>query len=173
MENKLELSQLEIGGYFTFEHIRDGKVIDTWDTKNIVVDEGLNYALDAAFSGGTTITSWYVGIFKNNYTPLSTDTAATFPGAGVANEANAEYSEITRPAWTEAGVAAKSITNSAAPAVFTFTSAVSIYGAFLVSTNTKGGTTGTLGAASKFSAVRNMLIGDVLNVTYTLNISSS
>jgi len=164
--------KLKIGGIFTCEHVRDGKVIDTWQEPNLVVDEGLNYALDAAFSGGTPITTWYVGLFKNNYTPIAANVAATFPGAGVANEATTEYSEATRPTWTEAGVVTKTITNSATPAVFTFASGITIYGAFLVSTSTKGGTTGKLGAASKFASARVMLTADVLNVTYTLTISS-
>lgn len=168
MENKLI-----VAGYFNYEHVRDGKVIDSWQEPNLVVDEGLNYTLDTAFSGGTASTNWYIGIFKNNYTPLAANVAATFPGVGVANEATTEYSETTRPSWTEAGVTAKSITNSASPAVFTFVSDVSIYGAFLVSTNTKGGTTGVLAAASKFASVRSMLTTDKLNVTYTLNVSSS
>jgi hypothetical protein len=165
--------QTKIGGIFTYEHIRDGKVIDTWQEPNLVVDEGLNYALDAAFSGGSPITSWYVGLFKNNYSPIAANVAATFPGAGVANEATTEYSESTRPAWTEAGVTSKVITNTASPAVFTFASAIVIYGAFLVSSSTKGGTSGKLAAASKFAASRSMQIADVLNVTYALTISST
>lgn len=165
--------KLRVAGYFNYEHIRDGKVIDTWQEPNLVVDEGINYALDAAFSGGTPITSWYVGVYKNNYTPLAANAAATFAGAGVANEANSEYNEATRPAWTEAGVSAKTITNTASPAAFTFNTTVTIYGAFLISNNTKGGTTGTLAAASKFTSGRNMLSADILNVTYTLTGSST
>lgn len=167
------IQKLKTAGYFTYEHIRNGEVIDTWQEPNLVVDEGINYALDAAFSGGTPITTWYIGLFKNNYTPVAGNVAASFPNEGVANEANTEYDEATRPAWTEAGVTAKVISNTASPAVFTFNTAVTIYGAFLVSTNTKGGTSGTLAAASKFTASRAMLNADVLNVTYTLTGSSS
>ena len=163
---------LKIGGVFTYSHIRDGKIIDTWEEPNIVVNEGLDYTLDSAFSAGTPITAWYLGLFKNNYTPQATDVALTFPGAGVANEATTEYSEATRRAWTEAGVVSRVITNSASPATFTFASNISIYGAFLVSTNTKAGTTGKLAAASKFASVRSMLTADVLSVNYTLTISS-
>jgi hypothetical protein len=163
---------LKIGGIFSYEHVRDGEVIDTWKEPNLVVDQGLTYILDTALSGGTQLNNWYIGIFKNNYTPVAADTAATFPGVGAALEAISEYSEAARPSWVEAGVTAKTITNTASPAVFTFASGVTIYGAFLVNTSTKGGTTGTLAAASKFSSSRVMLTGDKLNVTYTLVISS-
>lgn len=165
--------KLKVGGIFTYEHIRDGKVIDTWKESNIVVDEGLNYILGAGMAATTPITTWYIGVFKNNYTPLSTDTAALFPGAGVAAEATTEYTESVRPTWTTAGVSSKSITNTASPAVFTFNTPVSIYGGFLASSSVKGGLTGKLAAAAKFSSVRSMLSADVLNVTYTLTVSST
>lgn len=160
-------------GYFTVEHVRNGEVIDTFRSDNIVVDQGLEYILDAALSGATQNTNHYLGIYKNNYTPVAGDTAATFAGIGVANEANAEIDNVTRPQWVEAGVASKSITNSASPAAFTANTTVSIYGAFLISNNTLGGLTGTLIAASKFPAVRNMVNTDILNITYTLDIADA
>jgi hypothetical protein len=167
------MKDLNMKGIYKFTHLRGGDVIDEWEEDNIVVDEGLNYSLDASLSGGTPITAWYVALFKNNYTPISTNVASTFFGAGVANEATTEYDEATRQAWTEAGVSAKTITNTASPAVFTFNTTVTIYGAALVSTSTKGGTTGTLMSASKFSSSRAMLNGDQLTVTYTLTASST
>lgn len=161
------------GGYFTIEHIRDGEVIYTEDTPNIVVDEGLTYILDTALSNGTQNATHYIGIFKNNYTPVAGDVAATFAGAGVANEISTEIDETVRPTWTEAGVTSKTITNSASPAAFTANTTVSAYGAFLISNSTLGGTSGKLVAASKFSAVRNLVDTDVLNVTYTLTIADA
>ena len=163
----------KVGGVFTFEQVRDGKVVDTWTQDNIVVDEGLNYLLNSSLVAATPITTQYLGVFKNNYTPLAANVASTFTGSGVANEATTEYSESTRPVWNRVTATAKVVTNTASPATFTFASGVTLYGAFLVSTNTKGGTTGTLIAASKFSSARVMLISDVLNVTYSLTISST
>lgn len=167
-QNKINDSQdLTVGGYFTYEHVRDGKVIDTWQEKNIVVNTGLNYILDAALSGGTVNTSHYIGLFSNNYTPIASTLITNL------TEVNAKYDETTRPTWIEAGSASQTITNSASPASFTFNASETVYGAFLISNNTKGGTTGTLIAASRFSASRSMLATDVLNVTYTLSASSS
>lgn len=173
MEQNTDNQKMKVAGYFNYEHVRNGKVIDTWQEPNLVVDECLNYTLDAAFSGGTPITTWYIGLYKNNYTPIASNVASTFAGAGVANEANAEYDESVRQTWTEAGVSSKTISNTASPATFTFNTSVTIYGAFLISNNTKGGTTGTLAAASKFASSRAMIDNDVLNVTYTLTASSS
>lgn len=174
LRSKLEGGEaVKAGGYFTIEHIRDGEVIYTEDTKNIVVDEGLEHILDVALSNGSQNSAWYIGIFKNNYTPIAGNVAATFPLSGTANEISTEIDETTRPAWTEAGVSSKTITNSASPAVFTANTSVSVYGAFLVSTNTIGGTSGVLCAAAKFAAVRNLVSTDVLNVTYTLTIADA
>ena len=172
IEKDLEGTPFKVGGVFTYDHIREGEVIDTWVEPNIIVDEGLNYILGASFAGSAASTAWYVGLFKNAYTPVGSNVAATFGGVGVAGEATTEYTETTRQAWTQAGVTAKVIGNSAAPAVFTFNTPVTINGAFLQSTSGKGATTGILSAASKFSTSRAMLATDKLNITYTLTISS-
>ena len=166
-------TKLKLGGIFTYEHVRDGVVIDTWEEPNLVVDEGLTYALGNAFDGSTaSIANWYIGLFTGNYTPVNTVTAATI--ASASTETTTQYSETNRPAWVEAGVAALSIGNTASPAVFTFTPAsTDVYGAFLISSDVKGGTAGTLAAASRFSALRTMLASDLLNVTYTLTAASA
>lgn len=170
-QNKINDSQdLTVGGYFTYEHIRDGKVIDTWKEKNIVVNQGLNYILEAALSGGTVNTTHYVGLFSNNYTPNNAGVGTLVTDL---TEVNAKYNETTRPTWSEAGASSQTISNSASPAAFTFNASETIYGAFLISNNTKGGTTGTLIAASKFASSRAVVLNDVLNVTYTLSASSS
>ena len=166
---------LKVGGIFTYEHIRDGKVIDTWSDPNIVVDEGLNYILNLTFNATTKLGQPYVGIYANNYTPVAGNVAATFPGAGVANEVTAEISNTTRPLWSGFSAAlttTKSIGNSGAPAIFSFTAGASVNGAFLASASAKGATTGILYAASKFPTTRTMLSGDVLSVIYTISASS-
>jgi hypothetical protein len=170
---KTKDKDFKIGGVFSFSVVRDGQVIDAWDEDNIIVDEGLNYALDTSFSGGTPITTWYIGLFKNSYVPIASNIMATFPSAGVANEATTEYLEATRPAWVEAGVANKVITNSASPAVFNVQSSVTVQGSFLSSSSVKGGTAGVLSAAAKFAAPRVLEANDVLNIVYTLTISST
>lgn len=166
-------TELKLGGTFTFEQVRDGEVIDTWDQDNLVVNEGLDYTLAVSFDGATaSLANWYVALFTGNYTPLSTDTAANI--AGNSTETTTQYSEATRPAWVEAGVTSQTIGNTANPAVFTFTTASTlVYGSFLVSDSVKGGTSGILAAAARFTSVRTMLASDVLNVSYSLSVSST
>ena len=50
---------------------------------------------------------------------------------------------------------------------------VTVAGGFLATNSTKGGTSGTLYGAVDFSASRNLVSGDILNVTVTLTAASA
>lgn len=159
--------KIELGGVFKLEHFRKGDFLGEVATSNVVVNEGLDYILDVAFSGASQLSSWYVSIFEGNVTPDGTYTAANY--ASNATELTGKYDEATRPAWTEAGVSSQNITNSASKASFGINSdSTTIYGAGLHSDNTKGGTTGTLAAAGRFSSSRSADSGDDVLVTYSL-----
>ena len=162
-------AKVSIGG--TFITSVNGK--DVREDRNLVVNEGLNYILNAAIAAQTVSNAWYVGVFKNNYTPITTSVGSTFPGAGVAGEATTEYNEANRPVYTISPSTAQSLSNISAPASFTFNATTSIYGAFLVSTLPKADLTGKLLCAAKFASVRNLVSTDILSVTYTLNIASA
>jgi len=71
----------KVGGYFTFEAIRDGKTLWVEKSDNIVCNEGLDYLLNVAVDGATQKLSWYVGLFSGNYTPIAGVTAATISSA--------------------------------------------------------------------------------------------
>jgi len=159
-----------VGGVFEFELVRDGKVIDKWEDRNLVVNEGLNDLLQVYLGNGTQKATWYVGLFEGNYTPVATVTAATV--ASAATECVA-YGELTRPEWVEAAASAQQITNTASKATFTINASKTVYGAFLISENTKGGITGVLFAASRFSTARALINGDQLLVTYTVQAASA
>lgn len=162
-------SKIKVGGVFTGQLIRNGVVIDEFQDHNLVVNEGLNRLLNVMFNGATQSSTWYLGVFEGNYTPVGTVTAATI--ASAATECTA-YTATTRPEYTEATSTAQSTTNSAARASFIFNATKSIYGAFLISDNTKAGTSGYLFSAARFSGVKNVESGDELLLTYTFNASS-
>lgn len=156
-------------GQYHCQIVRDGQVIEDWTEDNIVVNEGLNSMLNVMFNGAAQIATWYVGVFEGNYTPVATVTAATI--ASSATESTA-YASSTRPEYVEATSTAQSTTNSASRASFVFNATKTIYGAFLVSTNTKSGTTGTLFSAARFGTSRSVVSGDELLVTYTVTASA-
>ena len=147
---------------------RDPSGIVKWDTGvyfNIVVNVGLDYLLDAGLSGGTPITSWFVGLTDGTPTVAAADTMASHAGWV---EVTA-YSEGTRQAWTDGGVSGQSVDNVGNEATFTINADTTVIGgAFLVSNSTKGGTTGTLYAAGAFTVGdKSADTNDTLEVTAT------
>lgn len=144
---------------------RDKDGHEKWrDTiENIVVNEGLNYALDAALSGGTPDTTWFIGLMSATPTVAAGNTLASHAGW---TEVTA-YSEVNRVAWVDGGVSSQSVSNAASPAIFTINAdTTDVGGAFLAGVNT--GTAGILYAAGAFSAGNKSLdTSDTLEVTFT------
>lgn len=162
-------SKIYVAGRYDGVIIRDGKIIEEFSEPNIVVNEGLNALLNIMFNGSTQITTWYLGIFEGNYTPVAGLTAATVTSASTECTA---YTASTRQEYVEAAASSQSITNSANRASFVFNATKTIYGAFLVSASAKSATTGTLFSAAKFSSSKSVESGDELLLTYTFNASS-
>ena len=157
-------------GVYTLQHIRNGEVIDEEVLKNLVVNEGLNDMLAVYLQGGTQKTTWYLGVFEGNYTPVATDTASTIAASSTESSA---YSGGVRPTWTPAAPSGQSITNSASRASFTFNATKTIYGAFLISSSAIGGTSGVMFSAARFSTAKAVVNTDQLLLTYTFNASSA
>jgi hypothetical protein len=144
------------------------------ESKNLVVNVGLQDMNAKYFTGSAYTAAWYIGLYgaaaTNN--PAAADTMSSHAGW----TENTGYSNATRPACTfgTPTTANPSVaTNSASPASFTINATSTVGGAFLVSNSTKGGTTGTLYSAADFSAPgdRSVANADVLTVTYTLSLA--
>lgn len=139
--------------------------------ENLVTNAGLNYLLDTGLSGGSQSTSWYIGLTSASPTAAAADTMSSHGGW---TEVTA-YDESNRQTWSDGGVSGQSVTNSGSPAVFTIsTNSTDVGGAFLVSNNTRGGSTGTLYAVGAFSAGNKSLDdGDTLTVTATFTAAAA
>lgn len=165
----MAISGFTIKSHWEWEHWRNGELIDSWEESNIVTNEGLNAILDIMFHAATQITTWYIAIFENDYTPLATNTYAT-PGY---TESTA-YAEATREEYVEAAASGQSITNSASKAEFTINDTKTIYGAALVGGGTAGSTKadtaggGKLFSSSKFTSSKAVVADDVLKVGITI-----
>lgn len=162
-------SALKLGGVFTYEHVRNGEIIDTWDSHNLVVNQGLNHVLDVALHGSTQTATWYIGVFEGNYQPLATDTAATIVASSTECTA---YTEGIRQIYNEAAAASQVTTNVASKATFTFNATKTIYGAFLSSVSTLSATTGVLLAADKAGTAKSVTSGDQLLITYAITLTA-
>lgn len=157
-------------GAYHGQIIRDGEVVDDFMDSNLVVNQGLNSLLNIMFNNATQVGTWYLGLFEGNYTPVASVTASSI--AVDASETTA-YDEASRPEFNEAAASSQSITNSANRGTFTFNATKTIYGAFLVSSSTKAGTSGTLFSAARFGSAKNVVAGDQLLLAYTFNATST
>lgn len=149
---------------------------DWKEDPNLVVTEGMNHMLDVVLHGGTQVPTWYFRLFSANVSPAATWTAANFTANATEITSHTEgYSETTGRAFDESAAAAGSINNTASKAAFTIATAssITVWGAGLLSSSVKGGTTGTLLSASKFGASRTLYNTDVFNLGYTLSLTSS
>ena len=163
------------GVYYVECHDKDGNLKWTAESKNLVVNAGLAYMAGSALTSVTQITSWYIGLYGAgaSNTPAAGDTMSSHAGWTEV----VPYSNATRVAATfvTATTANPSVvTNSASPASFTINATSTVGGAFLTSSSTKSGTTGTLFSAADFSSPgdRSVVSGDVLSVTYTFSLSA-
>lgn len=154
---------------------KDGNLKWEAESHNLVVNGGLQDMNAKYFSGSAYTAAWYIGLYGAgaSNTPAAGDTAASHAGWTEV----VPYSNATRPVCTfgTATTADPSvITNSVSPAAFTINATATVGGAFLISNNTKSGTTGVLFSAADFSAPgdRSVVSGDTLNVTYTFNLDA-
>ncbi len=148
---------------------KHGNVVDTETVHNVVPTEGLNHTLGVVFKGVSQVPNWYLGLYEGVYTPGPADTAATI--AANATECSA-YAEATRVAFVSGAVAAGSVDNSASRAEFTLNANKTIYGGFLISSSTKGGTNGVLLSVVRFTSPKVLESGSVLRVTAGASFSS-
>lgn len=174
MMGKSANSHLRYKGVWVAECYRKSKLMWREEIENLIVDEGINHALNVEYHAATAITAWYCTLVESDTVAAAGMTYAV----PVYTECTA-YDEGTRPAYIEAESTAKSITNVASKAVFTISATKTLHGASLVgggtAADTKGDTAGggTLSCYAEFAASRAVLDNDVVNLTYEVTGSSS
>jgi hypothetical protein len=147
-----------------------------WDSHpNLLPTEGLTYLL-SLLGAGSKLPTWYITLYSGAVTPAAGWVAATVATTATEITSNTEgYSQTTRRTWTPGTAAAAAIDNNASAAGFTIATAssVTVNGIFMISEATKGGTTGTLLSASRFSGVKTFTNTDTFDVKYGVALTSS
>lgn len=158
------------GSIWGVELVRNGNIIEVETVHNICTTEGIDFMNNVMFHGTAAVATWYIALFESDYTPVATNTYAA-PGYA---ESSA-YTEATRQAFVEAASTARVVTNAASKAVFNINATKTLYGASLVSVNTKGDVAGggVLFCSSRFSSSKPVVSGDVLNITITITTSDA
>lgn len=164
------------GGRFKVECLdKDGNLKWTAESKNLVVNVGLQDMNTQYFKGAIYTAAWYIGLYgaASTNNPAAGDTMASHAGwTEITGYSNANRPTATFGTATTADPSV--IDNSASPASFSINATNTIGGAFLVNNNTKGGSTGTLFSAADFQSPgdRSVVSGDTLNVTYTFSLDA-
>jgi len=170
-------NQVKGGGAFLVQCFdQEGKLKWEAEKHNLVVNVGLQDMNAKYFTGSGYTATWYIGLYgaaaTNN--PAAGDTAASHTGWAELTS----YSQATRPqaVFGTATTADPSvISNALSVAPFSITGTVTVGGAFLISDNTKGGTTGVLFSAADFQSPgdRSVVSGDIINVTYQFSLDAA
>ena len=155
------MEKSRLGGIFRIKCVdKHGALKWEDEAKNLVVNEGLYHILDTEFTGGTPVTTWYIGLANSSPSPAANDTLASHGGW----TENSNYTG-NRQEWDETRSGA-TVSNSASKASFPITSdSQTLGGAFLCSVAT--GTSGTLMSVAAFSGGdKSADNGDTIEVQY-------
>lgn len=159
---------VKTGGVFTVTcYDADGQLKWEENFHNLVVNVGLKDMNEKFFSGSGYTATWYIGLVNSGASYSGGDTAGTHAGW----TENTDYSQANRPQLTfGSSTTANPSVITASAATFSMTNTATIGGAFVISDNTKGGTTGILFSAGNFTGGNKTVAnGDTLNVTYSLS----
>lgn len=157
-----------VGGVFT-ARVDDGPANIA---NNTVTLECLDDMLTVYLGNGGQTNAFYIAPFINNVAPSSALTGATF--AATQGE-YVGYTAATRLAWTPDGPSVgQTMGNTAAPAMFVIgAAAATVSGAGLLTTSTKGATTGKLVAAALFATPNALNPASKLSIEYSLSATAA
>lgn len=156
-----------------YDRINDGE----WQrTENLIPTEGLAHILNVALGSTPKPASYHLALFSAAAQPSANWTAASFATQASEIVSMTEgYSSATRPTWTPTNTATNSIDNMAVANVAKVTmktaSTLTVQGAAMLTSNTKGGTTGALISASKYAAPRVFQDGDTYEIGYRISLT--
>lgn len=142
------------------------------EASNLVVDEGIAHILNTAFGSKPKTPKYYIALFSGATAPANNWKAENF--AAVASEivsGTEGYTNATRPEWVSTDTNGNSIDNMVTAASLTIATSgtLTVTGAALLTSPTKGGTTGTLISASKYPVARTFQNGDIYEIGYRLS----
>lgn len=150
-------SLLGTGFTYTTEIQRHDGRVERAEDHNLLPQEAIDFVAGLLRGSEAAIGNWYVGLFESNTVPDAAFKAADLPS--LLTECTA-YDEATRPAWTHSYDGKAVIDSLGNKATFTFNQAKRIYGAFIVSTSTKGGSGGRLLSIARFASPKDIDAGE-------------
>lgn len=142
---------------------------------NLVTTEGLNYILNVVIGATAKPAAWYVALFSGATAPAAGWTAASFAGVAAEIVSTTEgFSGANRPTYVPGVAAGGIVSNTASRASFTIATASSlnVRGAAILSSQTRGSTSGVLLSAATFATPRVFANGDIFDCEYELDLTA-
>ena len=133
--------------------------------QNTVMTAGITHMLATQFTGSAQITTWYFGLIDT--TAFTEILAADTMGSHAGWTESTAYAEAARQAW--AAVSGAAMAANTTEATFTANAATTLQGAFITSSSTKGGSTGTLWSAGSFSVPQGVAAGQAIRLSYVVS----
>jgi hypothetical protein len=141
----------------------------------LLVDEGILKTLNVMYFSDAKLPNWYVTLFNGAAAPTGSLKASNFAATMSEITSTTEgFSNITRPQWVTTGAVAGVINNLQAKAQFNVVTAssITVTGGALISDNARGGTTGVLSSASKFTSSRELFDGETFELGYQISLTN-
>jgi hypothetical protein len=143
--------------------------------------EGIIDLLDTWLGSKAKEAAWYVGLYATEISPAANWTAANIVAtAGEITSQSEGYSGANRPQYvpgaaSSASASAAKVDNIGTEASYAIvaTGAVNVAGAFIVSAQARGATTGVLASAARYNATRVLQNGDTYEVGYRVTITGT
>ncbi|WP_227564038.1 hypothetical protein [Acinetobacter bereziniae] len=143
---------------------------------NLNPTEGIAHILNVSMGTKAKPAGYYIALFSGNASPAANWTAANF--ASVASEIvsmTEGYTSATRPEWKPKDTTANAIDNfeTVASVTIATSSQLNVTGTAILTSNVKGGTSGSLISAAKYPVARTFQNGDVYEIGYRITIQSA
>ena len=158
------VSKIRFTSTYQFDCYRDGELVWTDTNDNLVVNEGLELALDCIF-GDIEKQTFYLGIIDNNAAIIPEDTMESnnyieFLGTTNIYRPVVEFvqGELVDDTWSYTAPEVQCMISESS----------SIYGAFLTTGEMKGGIEGALYGAAMMNSPKGVIPGDALLITVTV-----
>jgi hypothetical protein len=156
--NKPLRSGITGGFIYSCEYEYRGAIVDRFQMCNVIPQQWMDFLAALILGDETPIANWYIGIYEHNYVPESSVRATDLQT--LVGESQA-YASATRPRWEAVWDGTAVLDNLAQRVEFEITQDKTLYGSFICSDSTKGGSSGILASCARFPSPRSVQAGGV------------
>lgn len=157
------------GFSYNIEIVRpDGSLQARWPITNLMPDAALQHFLASAHAGASQVSSFYIGAYANDRTPLSTDTSANLPEYGEI----VTFNEGSRQLWNKGSLQGNKYDSASNPTVLTATETVTAAGVFMSTDPTFGSTAGYLWSAALAPSPETINAGSALRIPASITLEN-